>query len=142
MKLSDFDFRVWNYNSSEYLKSQNGYLALIKEGRGVHDYDRVLDVSNDCSGHDHPLYQYRDNINIEIELWTGFSDCKRNKIYEGDILKDNDHPTSDLLYEVVFKWGSFYLVEIGKNDEDLISEFLYTKLEVIGNIHENPELLK
>lgn len=41
---------------------------------------------------------------------------------------------------------AFYLVECGDNgeeyDEDLISEFRLTELEIMGNIHENAELLR
>ena len=70
------------------------------------------------------------------------------KIYENDILYlFQDCPEGEAFkYKVVLKEGAFYLVECGDNgeeyDEDLISEFRLTELEIMGNIHENKDLLK
>ncbi|EIB8567556.1 hypothetical protein K9M64_000374 [Campylobacter coli] len=84
---------------------------------------------------------------VEIELFTGFYDKKGNKIYEGDILYSFEGCSEDeaFKYKVVFKEGAFYLVECGDDgeewDEDLLSEFCLEELEIVGNIHENAELL-
>ncbi|EQA3509777.1 hypothetical protein ACX1PV_001757 [Campylobacter jejuni] len=64
MKLKDFDFRIWSYNIEEYLQPKNTYLAIIKDKKGLDIYEKVLDVADDCSGHDYPLYQYGDSVNI------------------------------------------------------------------------------
>ncbi|TBR79842.1 hypothetical protein DU473_06730 [Campylobacter novaezeelandiae] len=123
MKLKDFDFRIWNNNSKTYeAKSITEALGFITSVFNQLTYENSL-------------------IDYEIELWTGYKDCKRNKIYEGDILKDNGYPFADLLYKVVFKNGSFYLVDIDEIDENLMHG-LPAEIEVIGNIHENKELLK
>ncbi len=66
-------------------------------------------------------------LNLEIELFTGLCDKNGNKIYEGDILYSFEDCSED---------------EAFKYDEDLISEFRLTELEIMGNIHENAELLK
>ncbi|EAH7475811.1 hypothetical protein EM902_06805 [Campylobacter jejuni] len=84
---------------------------------------------------------------VEIELFTGFYDKKGNKIYEGDILYSFEGCSEDeaFKYKVVFKEGALYLVECGDDgeewDEDLLSEFCLEELEIVGNIHENAELL-
>lgn len=75
---------------------------------------------------------------IELMQYTGLKDKNGNEIYEGDICKHHGH-------DVIGKWiyddgfTSFVMME-GENhyfyfgiDED--------RLEVIGNIYENPELL-
>ncbi|HEA7920846.1 TPA: hypothetical protein RXM76_001454 [Campylobacter jejuni] len=123
MKLQDFDFRIWDKNytgcDNKNCKCQSNFIY------GEEAKIRLSEFNNDA----------------EIELWTGYFDKNDKKIYEGDIL-ENKMTMEDLPYKVVFKWGTFYLVEIDGNDEDLMSEFLFMELEVIGNIHENPELLK
>jgi uncharacterized phage protein (TIGR01671 family) len=76
--------------------------------------------------------------------FTGLKDKNGKEIYEGDILRTI---TYDKTYEVSFYIGSFVLIDkdpgfttikkspIGCYQTDII-------LEVIGNIYENPELLK
>lgn len=134
MKLKDFDFRIWDNIEKKYL---NRYPTIIKDnedgiliGRSSRFYSNTAD-----------MFIENTNRDFEIELWTGYLDKNGKKIYEGDIL-ENKMTMEDLPYKVVFKWGAFYLVEIDGNDEDLMSEFLFMELEVIGNIHENAELLK
>ncbi len=121
MKLQDFDFRIWN-NETERHETNKCLISLL-----------MIDVLTRVT--------YLNGAKFEIELWTGYCDRDGNRIYDGDILADK-MAMEDLYYKVVFKWGAFYLVEIDENDEDLMDEFLFTELEVIGNIHENPELLK
>ncbi|EDJ8787187.1 hypothetical protein GFI78_09685 [Campylobacter coli] len=82
-----------------------------------------------------------------IELFTGLCDKNGNKIYEGDILYYfKDCSEGEVFkYQVLFKEGAFYLFESYDgfvDDEDLISEFDLKELQVMGNIHENKELLE
>ncbi|EAJ6366295.1 hypothetical protein E5I98_08100 [Campylobacter coli] len=83
----------------------------------------------------------------EIELFTGLYDKNGNKIYEGDILYYfKDCSEGEVFkYQVLFKEGAFYLFESYDgfvDDEDLIAEFDLRELQVMGNIHENSELIK
>lgn len=103
-----------------------------------------------CRGHHYilPVYdedhgfdeRYADWVEVEEETvceYTGFSDKNGRKIFDKDIVKDGDN------IWVVF-WDK-YNFEIGlKNKEESFGiVFAYPgEIEVIGNIFDNPELLK
>jgi hypothetical protein len=80
---------------------------------------------------------YRGEIVDDWKLmqFTGLRDKKTKEIYEGDIVKFNDWSDDEEVWVkevVVFEGGAFYPVSLRTS-----TEFI-----VIGNIYENPELIK
>lgn len=128
MKLSEFDFRVWS-------KAVCG------------------DSSCKCAGFTYgkqalATLQTIDNDSARIELWAGWAllDINGAPIFEGDIVKAMLYDET-LIIRVDFTRGAFFGVQIGgffeRNEAKV--ELLDTwhklyNLEVIGNIHENPNL--
>ncbi len=87
-----------------------------------------------------------------VGQYTGLTDKNGKKIFEGDIvhLYGDEHSLSrykgiDYNALVIFKDGGFCAIDGTEDDYALrrynfVSQNLYC--EVIGNIHDNPELLK
>jgi len=79
-----------------------------------------------------------------LEQCTGLKDKNGKLIYEGDILKNN---FTTAMYEVVFRNTGFYFRLYFKKYNEIIDYLPPDKnfasiTEIIGNIHENPELLE
>lgn len=130
MKLKDFDFRIWH-------KESESFVDMVVSGTDL----RIIPT---------------DDEDMELELWSGFYDSKGTKIYEGDIVK-YDSRTKPLV--VVFERNTFYIVDtsiekhlqvdcgtrlqgIYENGNNGYTNNKLECLQVLGNIHENAELLK
>jgi len=79
--------------------------------------------------------------------FIGLKDKKGNNIYDGDIYK-----MGGILHKVVFDNGAFCVTRIssynpspinwaGSGEDDLEIDNFCNRIEIIGNIHSNPELL-
>jgi len=83
---------------------------------------------------------------IEIMQYTGLKDRDGKEIYEGDIVRvpaivyKGGSGVYDI-YSIRFAWGSFYLYDLNSGFDDLLQD-VSDECEIIGNIHEHPELLK
>ena len=80
-----------------------------------------------------------------VGQFTGLYDCDGKEIYEGDILKWSNGK----MYVVKFWQGMFYASVEECNDGFLggfplhaFTEFEERKCKIVGNIYDNPELLK
>ena len=78
---------------------------------------------------------------IELMQYTGLKDMREKEIYEGDVLSNGN---DEKPYKVIFENGS-YRAEFEEDFEeysfDLI-DVVAQGCEIIGNIYENPELIR
>lgn len=82
-----------------------------------------------------------------IGQFTGLIDKNSIKIFEGDILHEPYRKTKNVI--VTYKDGNFHLVPVGIYSASSSGELSfckqnidYFKYKIIGNIHDNPELLE
>ncbi|EAL7645034.1 hypothetical protein HP658_001894 [Campylobacter jejuni] len=137
MKLQDFDFRIWDEDNEEFYK--NPSIFKIKQIKGPHNV--VLSSYSDNERINFEGYDRK----FEVELFTRLYDKNGKKVYENDIVKAKN-PFNYLEAKIsIHKEGTFYLES---KSRDYIGSLIYLvkdegyDTEIIGNIHENPELLK
>ncbi|WP_260159113.1 YopX family protein [Levilactobacillus brevis] len=121
-------FRAWN----GYRKIMADYVSAIQNGdtQGtpssvnviVNGKNETWDIKND---------------HVELLQYTGLKDANGKEIYEGDIVEVVSQYWGQLgnRYKVKFNKGAFSV------KYDFLDE-IRSSILVIGNIHENPELLE
>ncbi|ACH42287.1 YopX family protein [Bacillus paranthracis] len=131
--MSRFKFRTWDKKAE--VMEQYHYLQLSPIGQLYHDGMNVTD-------------------NYEIMQYTGLKDKNDKEIYEGDIVRylDGDEWSTESGYdcEEFDNHGViFFDEECGRYDVTNKQGISYDDLfdcgvdfEIIGNIYENPELIK
>ncbi|TXE79677.1 hypothetical protein FPD46_06325 [Campylobacter peloridis] len=144
MKLSDFDFRIWDNKDNDFLETKLDFLCIAKKDKHK-DFERILDVAEDCSGYESSSYFDYTDDRYEIELWTGLCDKSGKKIYEGDIIT-LCHFGQKWIGVVWFGRNGFVITSKDENAEQggelsYFEKYFYD-FEVVGNIHENKDLLE
>jgi hypothetical protein len=79
---------------------------------------------------------------IDYEDWlqyTGFQDKNGKEIYEGYFVKFYDHALKENIIREVF-WDDEQCEFSFKRSNELFHKQFSNNFEVVGNIHENPEL--
>jgi uncharacterized phage protein (TIGR01671 family) len=77
---------------------------------------------------------------FELMQYTGLKDKNGKEIYEGDIVRGKSSPSSGRRKSKVFWTDNGWQVNMQSENRSL--SFLKDRLEIIGNIYENKELLK
>ena len=79
-----------------------------------------------------------------VMQYTGLKDKNRKWVWEGDILKTGEDFIGEVIYEVDSEFGTAqWQIKVGTFDDGSDNiEAICEPFKVIGNIYENPELLK
>lgn len=110
-----FKFRAWDINNQEYIENIQNCNCSVISGMCIDCFEDYL-ISDDYI----------------VEQCTGIKDKNGKLIYENDILKWNNLPYGN----IVVKWDiDNFISMVGLSPVD-------KNTEIIGNIHQNKELLK
>lgn len=136
--MRELKFRIWIKDEERYYDEADEESYMISpNGDVIYTSEAYEEDGEWC----------RDTVNVTkdvvVEQYTGLKDKNGEKIYEGDRIKIEG---SDTVYTVEYGRG-VWVARFGDESGDNICLFHYVKkdivlyAEVIGNIHENPELL-
>lgn len=135
------EFRVWRfchaenkhkfyYTSKPYIVCNSGAtLVFPTDGNDEWVDDSIMEADE-----------------IPIQQFTGLTDLTGRKIFEGDIVQEMVDGKPAYFGQIVFNTGTFFISGDGPMfnywDVDSAVPSSYKNHRIIGNIFENPELLK
>lgn len=129
--MRDILFRGTRKDNAEWVY---GYYEFYNGGHYINiQTDRV-------NSGGYPIREFIKVIPETVGQYTGLTDKNGKRIFEGDIVKGENWLHKDhCIHRVVFNEGGFYFIDKDGDPwhHDHINDF-----EIIGNIHDNPELLE
>jgi len=132
MKQREIKFRAWD----EIHKIMHNDFQFIKSGNEGNDWIVFTSDRQTLNDFPHPFEDPYLQKQLKIMQFTGLLDKNGREIYEGDVIK------------WIHKHGDFEpteqvsTVEYQKYSDGWIGYEVFNDAEVIGNLYENPELLK
>ena len=137
--MREIKFRIWDKETKHmHIFGDNIHDTIAFEGKTNKIY--YYNLQNGCGSlsedSDYVLMQY-----------TGLKDKNGQEIYEGDIVYiKGETELLDIKGKVEYNdsWAQFVITNTGNiiNETEPLGDYEEQDLEVIGNIYNNPELLK
>lgn len=125
-----FKFRVWDKQDECYAYSNNSDVNIYIETDGELTYG----VYNN----DYEDMNYIPESEVIIEQCTGLKDKNGDMIYEGDIVEFDGDFHGDIAWD---EDAGCWAIRTTENTIYTFDNLYGYELEVVGNIHENKELL-
>nr|DAG03320.1 MAG TPA: YopX protein [Siphoviridae sp. ct6rT12] len=129
--MREIKFRIWDIDKRKFIVNETDRL-------GYGDTKKCMSERVDFENNSVEINADESYI---LSEYTGLKDIRGKEIYEGDIIFES---FGEKYYKVVFENGSFRAEFEGDFEEhsfDLI-DVVAQGCEVVGNIYENPELIK
>jgi len=123
--MREIKFRVWHKEKKEMLKPT---FIAVNNLDNVLYYDTLADE----------WFRIKNPENLALMQYTGLRDMNGKEIYEGDILEDAKGQYGKVFYKT--STASFAVNWRMRDGSYMTDECFYGV--VVGNIFENPELLK
>lgn len=120
----EIKFRAWDKQAKLFLDVEAHFSNEVS-----------ITPDDESRGHFRPAQFEADQTRIQLLQYTGLKDKNGTEIYEGDLI---DEPGAWGARTVVWRWAGWALEE----DGEFYAIQVLDEMEVIGNIYENPELLK
>lgn len=130
--MREIKFRAWDGGQNKYYTAEEmakDQLTLLPTGKFINVNSRDGRLSQ--------VYG-----NMIPEQFIGLSDKNGKEIYEGDILRDKDGHTGEVKY--IPEHAAFIIREVNPHryNSILCGNGQMISTVIIGNIHENPELME
>ena len=131
--MREIKFRAWDKERKEWVKQTGNPYIFPFEGRVA------MICAGSSTGHisDEDYSEY-----YELLQYTGLKDKNGTEIYEGDVVKLDSW---EGVQQIVFIEGAFCLADkhgLYVGDIHYINHADKNQATIIGNVRENPELLK
>lgn len=139
--MREIKFRAWDKQANKWRHvSDIGWYRPETGKIGISGVVAILDDGRD---------QFMPIEDVDVVDFTGLKDKNGKEIYEGDFLVETDD-SEPLLHRIVWCDEAKFELETLEDEEghwgahniDLLADLDMKEFHVIGNIYENPELLK